>query len=660
LRKRQGFSGWIGAWRWFGALCLAASLLAGAARAETRVALVIGNGDYAAAPKLANPPNDAKDVGAKLASLGFTVTTLTDLDEKAMSRAIDEFGRASLNADVSLFYYGGHGLQVAAHNFLIPVDAHLHSVADIERNTIHLDDVLATMEKGRGLHLIFLDACRTSPVKDNAAIAGGHGLARVGNAAGFLIAFATQPDAVAYDGDGRNSPFAEALLNHLDTKGQDISSMMIDVRKEVIASKGGAQVPWENSSLTRQFYFAPGDSADGAPETVLWRLAGRQRDPDLLRIYMDRFPNGPHVADARGLIDEFGKGDAPSIAVAPKENVEEILWGLARAGGQRALLDLYLTRYPSGVHAPEAAALRATLPDLQSGDAPPGVVCERLATHPRDASANNPGVEFETLRANAEAAINACHAAAAAHPDIAHYVALEARATAAAGRLDDAIALFRKAADGGDARAMVTLGLMLDEGDGMPKDHVAANGYYEKAAARGSPDGAIDLALALLSGSGVERDTARAISLLRGAMQMNSGIAAFDLGVLAQDGKAGRPSEALDFFRKASDFGDPRGYRAAAILLDEGRGVPKDPVGAADLLLRGVAGDSGESFAQLTGKAALWSPATVKALQQTLKDAGYFSGPVDGKSGPALAPALRQWRLLGAPTRSLSAARGAP
>ena len=91
--------------------------------AETRVALVIGNGGYRSVPELANPPNDARDVADALKALGFAVTLGVDLDQARMQRAIDDFARGAATADVSLFYYGGHGLQVAAHNYLIPVDA---------------------------------------------------------------------------------------------------------------------------------------------------------------------------------------------------------------------------------------------------------------------------------------------------------------------------------------------------------------------------------------------------------------------------------------------------------------------------------------------------------------------------------------------------------
>ena len=654
-RSRAGSPTRLNRWTRLAAALIWLTAGAAVARAETRVALVIGNGAYGAVPSLANPPNDARDVAAELKTLGFNVFVGVDLDQAGMERAIGEFARAAQAADVSLFYYGGHGLQVAAHNYLLPVDIQLRSEEDIYRRAVPLDEVLKALAQGDGVHLVFLDACRTNPLKDAPAAAHAEGLARVGDAAGFLIAFATQPDNVAYDGAGRNSPFAESLLGHIATVGQNISSMMIEVRKDVIAATGGAQIPWENSSLTQQFYFAPGEAVGGTPETLLWQLAGAQRDANLLRIYLDRYPEGAHAADVKALLAEAGqpgKGAGEAVAApAAKENVEDLLWRLARSARQRPLVDLYLARYPAGAHVQEAAGLLASLQDAQGSEAPAGVVCERLATHPRDATANMRGVNLDALARNAEAALAACRAAVAEHPDVAHYGALLARATAAAGRREEAIGLYRKAAEAGDARAMVSLGLILQSGDGVARDIVGADALYEKAAARGSADGAINLAVALMSGKGLEKNVARATALLQSASQAGSAIATYDLGVLAQQGAAGRAGDALDYFRQSSNLGDPRGYLAAAILLDEGRGVAKDPEAAAEELLRGVAGDDGAAFGQLTAKSVSWSRETIKAVQARLKAAGYYAGLVDGKGGPPLAPALKQWRLLGAPQK---------
>jgi TPR repeat protein len=620
------------------------------ALAESRFALVIGNGAYRAVPELVNPPNDARDVAEALKSLGFKVTLGVDLDQAEMQQAIAAFASSAAGADASLFYFAGHGLQFAGRNYLIPVDARLHSVADIEKRAIPLDDVLGALKKDSGIHLVFLDACRSNPFAGAGVTLPESGLARVGKLPGFFTAFATQPDNVAFDGAGRNSPFARALLGHVATPGLDISSMMIAVRNDVFASTGGQQVPADESLLTRQFYFAGNAATEESPETQLWRLAGGERDPNLLTAYLDRYPDGPHAADVRSLLAEAGK-TAKRLSPA-QGDVEELLWSLARSGRQARLAELYLARYPDGAHVEDAKALIASLHAAEETSSSPELTCERLATHPHDATASVNGVEMADLQRNARAAIAVCRQAAALHPEMAHYTALLARATAAAGMYDEAYALYRKAADANDTRAMVSLGLMLETGDHAPKDLKAAYALYEKAADRGSADGALDLAVALTKGKGIGIDIPRAYALLRKASDSGSPRATYNMAALNVNGVGGKPADALELFRRAGNEGFPEGYRAAAVLLDEGRGVPRNPEAAAEDLLRAVDSDAGEAIAELSAKTQTWSVETVKAMQMRLNAAGYYAGPIDGRSGPALAPALKQWRLLGPPQKS--------
>jgi TPR repeat protein len=628
---------------------VAIALAALPARAENRFALVIGNGAYRNVPALANPPNDAKDVAAALKSLGFKVTLKLDLDLAAMQRAIEEFALESTDADVSLFYYAGHGLQLAGRNYLVPVGAELRKPDDITARTVALDPVLAELGKGKGSHLVLLDACRNNPFASTVALPTA-GLARVGKLPGFFITFATQPDNVAFDGSGRNSPFAAALLGHVATPGADISSMMIAVRNDVFAATGGQQIPADESLLTKQFYFAGAASAEETLETQLWRLAGKDRDPNLLQAYLDRYPDGPHAADVRSLLT--GPGKAAAKSAQSQADIEDVLWALARSERRINLAELYLARYPNGAHVDDAKALIASLQAAEQESSSPELSCERLATHPHDATASLNGVEMDALKRNAGTAVEFCRQAAAAHPEVAHYQALLARATYAAGRYGEAVGLYRKAADAGDARAMVSLGLLLETGDHARKDLKSAYALYEKAAERGSADGALDLAVALIKGKGIDADIPRALALLKKASDGGSARATYDLAALVARGVGGKGGDALALFRRAASEGYPEGYRAAAVLLDEGRGVPKNSAAAAEDLLRAVAADAGVARAELTGKTQTWTAETIRELQARLKSAGYYAGSVDGRSGPALGPALTQWRLLGAPQRS--------
>ncbi|TMM55559.1 peptidase C14, caspase catalytic subunit p20 [Sulfitobacter sabulilitoris] len=627
------------------------SLSPGAALAERRVALIIGNSDYELVTPLDNPGNDAYDISVALEGLEFEVFLGLDLVHDEMTALTQRFAEAARTADVALFYYAGHGFQVDSANYLVPTDARIASIDDVTGATVPLQSILDKMEAAPGIKFVFLDACRNNPFEgtlEQGAARVGAGLARIGDAADFMISFATQPDNVAYDGAGRNSFFTEALLNHIYTPGQDVSDLMISVRKDVLSATGGRQIPWENSSLTRQFRFDPRPPSV-SPETLLWQVAVNARDPQLMQLYAERYPNGAHMGDVMAFLDPSvtgdpapGQGASRGYAVTQDQSQADRMWELARRSRMRPLVQFYLDTYPEGQYAGDARRLLATLPS--SDNANPGRLCERLATHPRDATASTAGVAFAKLAQNAIAAIQACQSAATASPNLPHYTALLARATAAAGDQQQAIRLYRDSAARGDLRAMVSLGLITETGQGVPPDLLAALRLYEKAAQAGSADGMINLAVALFEGVGLERDQPRAIALLKSAADQGSPIATYNLGVLAQNGSAGTPAEALEYFRQATRIGEARGYLAAAILLDEGRGVPRDPDAAAVLLLRGAAEDGGQIVQQLTEAGATWSRETIAAVQSRLGAAGYYTSAVDGLSGPGFAAALETWR----------------
>jgi uncharacterized caspase-like protein len=232
------------------------------AAADKRVALVIGNSAYENVPRLTNPSNDASDVAAKLKALGFEVVEGIDLGKRDMEKRIRAFAEALNGADVGLFYYAGHGLQVDQRNFLAPVDAQLKSESDLDFEAVQLDLVLKNMVRNAATSIVFLDACRDNPLAANLAQVGrsldvGRGLARVEAAASMMIVYATEPGKVALDGTGRNSPFTGALLRHIDTEGASIGDVMIAVRNDVLSETSGKQRPFESASLTGQFFFKP-------------------------------------------------------------------------------------------------------------------------------------------------------------------------------------------------------------------------------------------------------------------------------------------------------------------------------------------------------------------------------------------------------------------
>ena len=243
---------------------LAAALMAASpfsASAQERVALVVGNGAYTHAIRLPNPANDAADMAASLRELGFEVISAVDADKTAFDAKLRDFAKRLRGARTALFYYAGHGLQVAGKNYAVPVDARLEAAADLPVETVDIDQVLSVMQADENrINLVFLDACRDNPLTRSFARAlpatrstsVGTGLSAVNAGRGTLIAYATAPNQVALDGARtRNSPFTAALLRHIGTPGLDIALVMRRVTADVEAASGGAQSPWVHASLTR-------------------------------------------------------------------------------------------------------------------------------------------------------------------------------------------------------------------------------------------------------------------------------------------------------------------------------------------------------------------------------------------------------------------------
>ena len=237
--------------------------------AAKRVALVVGNSDYRYTTGLRNPRNDANDVAAALRRLGFSVISGMNLGVDGFYDKIAQFRDATRGSSVALLFYAGHGIQVDGENYLVPVDADLRNKLDLRRGAVALDDVMEAM---RGeTRLVFLDACRSNPFSQFLSSTRGssRGLARVvqvgggsENHGGTLIAFATAPDDVADDGAGRNSPFTAALLRHISAPGISVTDMLTRVRKTVMDSTGGRQVPWSNDALLQVFHFVPPSGAE--------------------------------------------------------------------------------------------------------------------------------------------------------------------------------------------------------------------------------------------------------------------------------------------------------------------------------------------------------------------------------------------------------------
>jgi len=226
-----------------------------------RVALVIGNSNYVNVPRLANPANDARLTADTLRSLGFTLVgggAQLNLDKAGVDRAVQSFGVALRGADVGLFYYAGHGVQVRGGNYLVPVDANPIHESDVDFQMLDANLVLHQMsDAGTKLNLVILDACRNNPFGGRGLRATTGGLAQMQAPEGTVISFATQPGNVAQDGNNGHSPYTEALTQVMKKPGFKVFDTFNEVGLLVSSATGGAQQPWFSSSpIKGDFYFA--------------------------------------------------------------------------------------------------------------------------------------------------------------------------------------------------------------------------------------------------------------------------------------------------------------------------------------------------------------------------------------------------------------------
>src|ERR1700733_5805594 len=194
--------------------------------ADKRIALVIGNSAYQSVARLDNPRNDAALMARTLKDLGFTLIggdANLDLDKTALDAAVQKFGQQVQGADVALFYYAGHGIQVRGTNYLVPIDANPAREADVDFQMVDINLVLRQMEgSGTRLNLVILDACRNNPFGGRGLRGLGGGLAQMDAPDGTRISYATQPVQIAEDGAGANSPYTQGMAATIRLAGLDV------------------------------------------------------------------------------------------------------------------------------------------------------------------------------------------------------------------------------------------------------------------------------------------------------------------------------------------------------------------------------------------------------------------------------------------------------
>ncbi|MDB5225430.1 MAG: peptidase [Candidatus Adlerbacteria bacterium] len=230
--------------------------------ADKRVALIIGNSEYTHTGNLSNPGNDARAMAKLLTDMGFTLVkgqALLNQSKSQFDDAVSKFGDLAQGAQVALFYYSGHGLQINGTNYLVPSDAPPLTTSNFRTHYINASMIMDTATESRSsLKFFLLDACRNNPFNNKKSF-GSSGLAEMPAPTGTLISFASQPGTLADDGQaGGNSPYTEALLKSLRQPGRDPFRVINEAALEVVRKTKGEQQPWmAASAIDGSFYFTP-------------------------------------------------------------------------------------------------------------------------------------------------------------------------------------------------------------------------------------------------------------------------------------------------------------------------------------------------------------------------------------------------------------------
>jgi hypothetical protein len=595
------------------AVAFVAMLLLGVApcHADKRVALVIGNGAYATAPRLLNPHNDAEDVAAALKRSGFETIVGTDLDKTGMDDATIRFARAVRDADVALLYYSGHAMQFGGVNYLMPIDVKLADEADLRRMT-RVDEIVADLQQARSVRILVLDSCRDNPLAEELKRSIGlsraaslqRGLARIDTPQGMIVAFATQAGSTAADGGGRNSPYTGAFLSHIETP-DEIGTVFRRVSADVYQATKHAQLPELSISLIGEFYLrgpapakpssvtppaAPAATPPGAGEAErTWPFVKDTNSVAVLDDFIARYGDTIYAALARERRDELkkkevanlaapaqpaaSKDSAPKPALAPPEPQE----AASPANPGRAWLGVQTQQVTNEFAAtlgirPPRGALIAWIND----DAP----AKRAGLQPGDVILKIDGRDINEMRdlprvvGDTPAGKEVEVVFVRNRKEESRTIKLALRPPIPSAPSDVSECDLLAASRNDTTRPVGIAGIGINEIDAVR----AVPACRATLALRPSdPRATFQLARALQRAGGPDAD-AEAVNLYRKAADAGHTVAMVDLGHLYRDGRGVRldEAEAVRLYRQAAEAGDALGMADLGRMYEAGRGVGRD------------------------------------------------------------------------------------
>jgi uncharacterized caspase-like protein len=565
------------------ALCLHSPALAGG-----RVALVLGNSKYQAAPALENPANDAADVAQALRTIGFDVIEERDGTRDAMAGAMRDFAQRIRTADIALFFYAGHGLQMRGENYLIPVDAKIEDEADVRFSAINLKDLQQEMDGPSRANIIILDACRSNPFEEKLTRGRGtaaRGLQRLEAAGvGSLIVFSTQPENIALDGSGRNSPFTSALLKYISAPGLEVRQMISRVRGDVLQATNQTQVPWDNSSLVGDVYLASSPAAAAPAPAAASAPVGSAPPATDRTVFVA--PVQPAPAQPAPAPQQATPQPAAATQPAHAQTAQ------APAPAQPTPSPPALPAPSSTAPAPVAPAVVAkidasVLPPRDGALSAPAIgaarECAKIATPPAPLSV--PPVVAKAKIVDWSRAIEVCEQAVKENANDPRLRYLLGHAYYKAQNYPQAARSYQIAAGAGLADANEELGVLFVMGLGVNKDYRRAFDLFNKAAIGGSATGMSNLGAMYANGFFIEQNQVRALAWYEKSIEAGNALALPQAGEAYFNGKGTPPDypTAARYFRQAGELGDGYSLKFLALMYERGLLGPPNPIKAAEL-----------------------------------------------------------------------------
>ena len=319
-----------------------------------KLALVVGNGGYKG-PRSKTRPTTRKRSVTLLRTSGFAVTTRLDATRAEMVAAMQAYVKElAAKKCVGLFYYAGHGIQLDWKNYMLPVDAEVDTIEDVQKQAVEVNSLIQGLTKAANpLNIIILDACRDNPF-GTAKRPSQKGLSQMDAPTRTLLAYATAPGNVASDGDGVNGLYTEHLLREIKVPEAKIEDVFKRVRLGVRRKSNGAQIPWESTSLEEDFWFLPPAQLKKLSdeekerlfqeELAVWEKVQDATAPGPLEEYLRRYPNGNFSELAQLHLDRvLAKQGEKKILIASQEG-NPFTKGSAEANTNFKVGDSYTNR----------------------------------------------------------------------------------------------------------------------------------------------------------------------------------------------------------------------------------------------------------------------------------------------------------------------------